>query len=584
MKAPVELMHEDFESKAAANIPAAGQAVGLDEYVSAVLDTAGSPMRYTASGVAQAVDTTNTSGVVSSYVPFWLNKNLCNGMLVNNSVAKPTGALPNPPYDPAANPSTTEATFGYCATQAKLTSAWPALQTLSKALGQLNGKGDSNTAVAAYTVTTNNRTDAVARNLTELQMRSAIPVPQGAGGRYVTFSVAMAASACKSTAADPHNMLDPNVDFYFMLDAAGNTAPGAGNSNLIQLNSTPANPCSAPNAQQFGSAVTNKMAEMYGDKAFQLPANQAGISMMFVNRSANTAGNDAAFDDIKVTDVTPQAYKSFGAASMPNHGTTPLTFYFVNTTALSAIANMTLTDVLPTGMTPVGAPSQAICETATGYQPGASALTASITGSTINLTGSLAAGTSSCRITIDVKVDLPSPAAGPQTLVNGVVGAPAGTPGSVTTTGINAPGPVDVLITPAVDMAVMPDVPKSTLVGTPVTVSTSCTNLGPDVALGATCAVSNNAGGASTCTWQGNPVTGPVDLPVGGSLLCTTSITPTSTTPITVHTVASTTSSDTNSANNQADSDVTAVTPIADMEAIVPTGPIQGTDGRPRER
>ena len=78
--------------------------------------------------------------------------------------------------------------------------------------------------------------------------------------------------------------------------------------------------------------------------------------MMFVNRSANTAGNDAAFDDIKVTDVTPQAYKSFGAASMPNHGTTPLTFYFVNTTALSAIANMTLTDVLPTGMTPVGAP------------------------------------------------------------------------------------------------------------------------------------------------------------------------------------------------------------------------------------
>ena len=124
-------------------------------------------------------------------------------------------------------------------------------------------------------------------------------------------------------------------------------------------------------------------------------------------------------------------------------------------------------------------------------------------------------------------------------------------------------------VLPAVDLRATGDTTQSVGKGTPVTFTTSCTNNGSDVALGATCAVTGiptDATGQSTsCTPS------PTDLAPGSVISCTTPFTPVTPGVVTLTTTAATTGSlDTDPSNDSAPT-LLNVRPLADMQVSTPT-------------
>ena len=107
-------------------------------------------------------------------------------------------------------------------------------------------------------------------------------------------------------------------------------------------------------------------------------------------------------------------------------------------------------------------------------------------------------------------------------------------------------------------------------IGTPTTVTTTCTNAGPDPAVNATCMVTGAPPGATTICTPSVPVT---HLAVSGVITCATTFTPTSAAPVTLVTTAVSDTPDPNAANNTATTVVSAgqITPTPDS-ATTPYG------------
>ena len=567
---------EDFENPQ--TDPGTGQALSLGEYQSATKDVNGNPLQYTAAGVAY----TGSPAIAGMRtdppdVPFWLNKNFCNGMWLNSTKAAPTGNLSDSEYDPGGT-KVDNNDLAYCmgTFSGKLNNAWGALQNLAKVFGQKANGGNATDAVnannhviAAYTVTRNNRNDPQA-SLVQLQMAQPIPLPSG--GRFITFSVAMAATSCKNTA------VDPNIDFYLIKDVTGNkTDFSASNSNLIKLNSASANPCKE--AQPFVGSIY--VSQTYGDKPVLYTGGS--VAMQFVNNSSGTNGNDGAFDNLKILDLTPALDKAFSATSPIGNGAiTQLTFTITNTVELAQKTGWSFSDTLPVGMTVAGPTSAISCDVGTST---GTLINAPVGGNSIVVTaGDLPAGASSCTISVPVKVTLPSPMVSAQDLSNGPLsGGTAGTPGTTDTFALIPPETAIVKVLPSVDLLAVPAPSQSVTQGTPVTFNTSCTNAGPDVALGATCAVPSTGIPAdatdvvTTCTPSSSPA---LDLRPGQSITCTTTFTPHTTGSVRLDTVASTSGSmDINPANDIAPT-LLVLTPTADMQLTSP-GPITAKVGEP---
>ncbi|QIL72539.1 IPTL-CTERM sorting domain-containing protein [Diaphorobacter sp. HDW4B] len=556
------IFKEDFENPQTA--PAAGQALSLGEYKSATLDVNGDPLQYTAAGVAY----TGTPAIAAiarpdpPNVPFWLNKNFCNGMWLDSTKVAPTGALLAAEYDPNGTGNTDGYDLAYCmgGFGGKLNNAWGQLQRLAKSLGVLvNGGTEAanagNHVIAAYTVTRTNR-DTPMKPLVQLQMTQPIPIP--AGGRFITFSVAMATTSCKYTAGGAHSPVDANIDFYLIHDVTGDkTDLSTGNANLTKLNSQSANPC--PATAPASGVISG--AQIYGDKPVLYTRDR--VAMQFVNNSSGTNGNDGAFDNLKILDLTPQLDKSFADAQLANGKTTTLTFTITNTTELAQKTGWTFTDTLPTGMTVASAPTTNCGASTTAN--------ATLGGNKISVTaGDLPANTASCTVSLDVKVSAPAPMNASQTLTNGPLGSgTAGTPGTTETFALNPPGTAQVTVLPAVDLIGTGTTSQSVSKGTPVTFHTSCTNDGPDMALGATCAVTGiptDATGVSTSC-----APSPTDLAPNSVISCTTSFVPVTPGVVTLTTTAATTGSlDTNPSNDAAPT-LLYVRPLADMQVSTPT-------------
>lgn len=100
-------------------------------------------------------------------------------------------------------------------------------------------------------------------------------------------------------------------------------------------------------------------------------------------------------------------------------------------------------------------------------------------------------------------------------------------------------------------------------IGTPLTVTTTCTNAGPNNAANATCTITGAPPGATTVCTPPVPVT---DLAVGSVISCATTFTPTSTAPVTLVTTAVSDTPDSDTTNNTATTTVTAgqITPTPD--------------------
>ncbi|WP_243228965.1 DUF11 domain-containing protein [Microbacterium sp. CIAB417] len=270
------------------------------------------------------------------------------------------------------------------------------LRQLAYALGVHGGAGDPNTndVVAAYTEGNPGAGAIEFQTVDNIALASA-------SGRFLTFSVDTAAVNCQVSA--------PQYQFSFLDDEGAATNVG-GVLNACSSGTTvtaPAVGALPTRAVSVGTYTSN------GSVLFD--GSSLGIRM--TNANGSGTGNDAAFDNIRILDVTPQLDKSFSPASLVAEEVSTLTLTVTNTDDLAAKNGWSFVDELPTGLTIADGSAATTCP--------AGVVDAPVGGTTITASGDLTAGMESCTVTVNVT----SPVAG--TFTNG--------PDNITSTGLNDP-------------------------------------------------------------------------------------------------------------------------------------------------
>jgi uncharacterized repeat protein (TIGR01451 family)/fimbrial isopeptide formation D2 family protein len=281
------------------------------------------------------------------------------------------------------------------------------LGQLAYALGANSGDANpaANDVVAAYT---DNDPGA---NAVELQTVTNIPLAS-ATGRFLTFSVDTAAVSCQASA--------PLYQFAF-IDAGGAATNVGGTVDACDSTNTVDVPA-------YGNSTprTVNVDTYTSDGSILFSGSTLGLRMMNANGSGR--GNDAAFDNIRILDVTPQLDKSFSPTSIYDGQTSTLTFTITNTEELAAKNGWSFTDALPDGLA-VANPSNAATTCSAGV------VTAAAGGDSVAVSGNLDAGQVSCTVTVTVAPD------GTGSYTNG--------PDNVDTTGLNPPGESTLTVTDA---------------------------------------------------------------------------------------------------------------------------------------
>ena len=249
--------------------------------------------------------------------------------------------------------------------------AWNNVRALAQALGVVNGSADPNAnhAVSAYTNGPVNNGNPGA-NQVEFQTVQPITVP--AGGRFLTTSVDAAATSCTAGHAQPQ------LAFYLV----------NGTTDMPAF-SSPINPCSGGTQVTTGFFAGRYLA----NSPVLYTGTSAGIKM--INQQGSGNGNDHAFDDIKLLDVTPQMDKDFAPGTVQVGATSTLTFTITNTSDLLPKAGWSFTDTLPGGLV-LATPASATTSCPAGI------VTAASGGRTVSVSGNLAAGQVSCTATVKV--------------------------------------------------------------------------------------------------------------------------------------------------------------------------------------
>jgi hypothetical protein len=194
-----------------------------------------------------------------------------------------------------------------------------------------------------------------------------------AATRFLVFS----ADAAEANCAVANNQ--PTLLAFFLLTG----------SREVPLASSATNVCAK--GGDLGDGVRGGRITSDGSVLFS--GSQLGVSVR--NAQASGFGNDHAFDNILVSDASPRLDKAFGADAIALGHTTQLTFTITNTAELAAKTGWSFSDALPVGLrvaSPAGGSSTC---------PGAVVTAAPATRS-IQATGSLAAGQTSCVLAVDV--------------------------------------------------------------------------------------------------------------------------------------------------------------------------------------
>lgn len=298
-------------------------------------------------GITELENYVSASGATYTADPFWLDATACNGFILSSAEVFPGGTF--------CNGRATE--FGE-------------VQRKSAALGLLNSPQNSATNRA---VSSNTSASGPANARQFISSQISLPV----NGRFITLSVDAAATNC-SAGNNPSLRL-------FLTNAAGvETA----------VSSSAVNPCTDPRAQTSNVGGAPVSYGRFPANSSILKTNNAlGITMR--NQQGSGIGNDGAFDNIRVLDVTPQLDKAFSPASVPTGGASTLTLTVTNTNELAEKAGWSFTDSLPAGLV-VRSPAN------TGGTCSAT-VSAPVGGSAVVVTnGLLNAGQASCTITLDV--------------------------------------------------------------------------------------------------------------------------------------------------------------------------------------
>ena len=293
----------------------------------------------------------------------WVSRSQCNGFIIDSD-------------------STPQAAD--CGGSAPL---FNSLRQLIYGLGVVDGQTDpkQNAGVAAFTA------GNPGGNLVEFE--TSTPLSLASAGRFVTFSVDAVATSCTSS--------HPKLRFYLMdgtIERPVSTSaidPCTGGANVV-----------VPASSGLG-AITLKGGRFSANGSVLLASNAFGIRLR--NENASGAGNDGAFDKIRVLDATPQLDKAFSPQTVPAGGISTLTFTVTNTSDLAAKSGWGFTDTLPAGLT-VAAPLA---------KGGTCAATVTGSGSSIVVSGGvLPAQTASCTVTVAVTSSAPAVGQAPVTYEN----------------------------------------------------------------------------------------------------------------------------------------------------------------------
>lgn len=404
LKAPAVIYQEDFENRSA------NSNTLLDQYH-------------------------GQAGQTYSGDSYWVDRPNCNGFIINYTSPQQASDCSGWGGDPTG------------------VGMYDLLTTLPFALGLLNGSPApaTNAAVSAFTNTTG-LDDAI-----EFQTKVPLNLPT-ATGRFLTFSVDAAEVVENSCNLPNHARL-----MFYLRDAAGMDH---------QLTSKPIENCTDPRAKTFtvtsphDQIRTIKAGTYAADQSILLTGSSFGIVLR--NQDGQWAGNDAAFDNVKVLDVTPSLEKAFSPASVPLGGTSTLTFTVANTSELGSKSGWSFTDSLPAGLVVASSPNVGgTCR---------ANVTAPARASSIRLAnGVLGQGQGSCTVTVDVTSSAFSPStSGPVIYTNGAANM-------TSLVGLNPPvEPASVEVHPAPALSIRKAVsPTSvTRAGDRVTYSFLVTNTG----------------------------------------------------------------------------------------------------------
>ncbi len=276
-------------------------------------------------------------------------------------------------------------------------------------------------------------------------------------GHYYTMSGVFGATSCFSNHA--------SQEFAILINGAA-TVVG---SNL--------DPCADASTQIINYAGSSFSVAKLQSGAIQLPVSGAAptLGVRVRNLTASGNGNDVGFDLPQLVDVTPQLDKAFAPSSITQGQNTTLTYTVTNTSDLMAKNGWHFVDTLPTGLTAV-APLGGTCARTAG----------TVSGRTVDVTGSLAQGIASCTITVTVTSNNPGVYNNSGCLANNGTTIPNCANNFPTITGLYAPGTAPLTVRPLVDLSITKDANLANYIpGQPITYTVAVHNNGPSDAVNA---------------------------------------------------------------------------------------------------
>ncbi|MEV5570542.1 hypothetical protein AB0L06_10850 [Spirillospora sp. NPDC052269] len=308
---------------------------------------------------------TGTSGMTYTAELPWLQN--CNGWIAayddpagGNAAVAPQVA----DCDPQTGPGTPGA------------QAWNHVRQLAQSLGVLNQTNptSANHAVSAYT---NGHVNSGNPGPNHIEFQTGHEIPfAGPNGRFLATSLNVSETSCD---VNPNHAL---LNLYLTQGATD-----------TPVTSRPIDACA--NGPQISPGFW--AGTFMSDMPMLYSGTSVGIKM--TNAQGSGAGNDHAFDDVKLLDVTPQLDKEFMVDTAQATRPVQLLFTITNTDDLLAKKGWSFTDTLPPGMK-VAYPANA------GTDCPAGIVNANPGDTQVSLTeGLLNAGQASCRFAVDVTSD-----------------------------------------------------------------------------------------------------------------------------------------------------------------------------------
>ncbi|MEI2277788.1 isopeptide-forming domain-containing fimbrial protein [Paenarthrobacter ilicis] len=236
-------------------------------------------------------------------------------------------------------------------------------------------------------------------------------------------------------------------------------------------------PCADPSRQVINYGNTNYSVAKLQSGAIQVPltGTTPTLGIRVRNLTATGTGNDVGFDLPQLVDVTPQLDKSFSPTSIYQGQNTVLTYTVTNTSDLMAKNGWHFVDTLPNGLTAVG-PLGGTCVRTAG----------SVSGRTVDVTGNLAQGSSSCTITVTVTSNTPGAYNNSGCVANDGTAIANCTNNFPTITGLYSPGTAPLTVRPVVDLSITKKANITAYVpGQPITYTVVVHNNGPSDAINA---------------------------------------------------------------------------------------------------